>query len=298
MSNEIEDTEPKPRTIEFPSMVLDMPAAEYHAREEISKHGLDVFSELPARFKYERENPEETTAAMRFGSLVHLAVLEPELFESSVAFIPEDAPRKPSDLQRNAKKPSPETAAAVEWWDNFLARIAGKEIITPTEHAELCGIRDAIHAHPVASKLLALPGHVEPSLFWTDAETGIACRSRMDKVIPKHRIIIDLKTCVDASQTKFSKDCANFRYDVQSAIYPDAAQAVLGGEDWRFLFIAVEKSAPYFVAVYEADEVMRFAGREKYRSELSSYAACVESGKWPAHPDIIAPISLPAWAIR
>ena len=84
---------------------------------------------------------------------------------------------------------------------------------------------------------------------------------------------------------------------MQSAIYPDAASAVLGDDDWRFIFIVVEKKKPHFVAVYEADEVMRDLGRVEYRLDLATYAECVRSSKWPGYTDLITPISLPLYMI-
>lgn len=287
------------REIAYPSMILDMPACEYHKRdEEISKHGLDLVAQSPARYKYSRDNPGEPTAAMRFGTLLHTAILEPELFEDSVAFVPEDAPNKPPEKYRTAKKPSPETLAAFTWWDNFLARIAGKEIVTFDELQQIRAMRDAVHSHPAAAKLLGLPGHIEPSLFWKDETTGQAMRMRADKILTEHRIIIDLKSCEDAGEEAFSKACAKFKYDVQSAVYPEGAKAVIGGDDWKFVFIAVEKKAPHLVAVYEADEVMRFTGTGKAQAWLATYAECQNSGEWPGYSSSIQKISLPAWALK
>lgn len=286
------------RKAEYPSMILDMPAAEYHARRsEISKHGLDQLTVCPAKYKYNLDNPSEPTAAMRIGSLLHLSILEPEEFLKVVAFQPEDAPRKPSQAQRDAKNPSPESLASIAWWDNFYAEVAGKEIVTPDEFTMLRGMGDAVRRHPAAGVLLKKEGWTEASFFWIDPETGAKCRSRMDRVIPELRLILDIKTAEEASAAKFSRACGNFRYGVQSAIYPDAASAVLGDDDWRFIFIVVEKKKPHFVAVYEADEVMRDLGRVEYRLDLATYAECVRSSKWPGYTDLITPISLPLYMI-
>ena len=284
------------RPVEYPSMVLDMPAAEYHARRsEISKHGLDQLTVCPAKYKHNLDNPSEPTAAMRIGSLLHLSILEPAEFKRVTAFVPEDAPRKPSQAQRDAKNPSPESVASITWWDNFYAEVAGKEIVTPDEYEMLTGMGKAVREHPAASVLLAKEGWTEACFFWIDADTGAKCRARMDRVIPELRLILDIKTAEEASAAKFSRACGNFRYGVQSAIYPDAAQAVLGGDDWRFLFIVVEKRKPHFVAVYEADEMMRDLGRAEYQLDLAKYQECVRSNNWPGYTDTIEPISLPSW---
>lgn len=284
------------RPVKYPSMILDMSAAEYHARQsEISKHGLDQLTICPAKYKYNLDNPSDPTAAMRIGSLLHLSILEPDEFKATVALQPQDAPRKPSQAQRDAKNPSPETIASITWWDNYYAEVAGKEIVTPDEYEMLTGMGDAVRAHPAAGVLLKKEGWTEACFFWIDPETGAKCRARMDRVIPELRLILDIKTAEEASAAKFSRACGNFRYGVQSAVYPDAAEAVLGDNDWRFIFIVVEKKKPHFVAVYEADEMMRDLGRAEYQLDLVKYSECVASGKWPGYTDLITPISLPAW---
>lgn len=284
------------RPVSYPSMILDMPAAEYHARRsEISKHGIDQLTVCPAKYKHNLDNPSEPTAAMRIGSLLHLSILEPDEFKRVTAFVPADAPRKPSQAQRDAKNPSPESVASITWWDNFYSEIVGKEIVTVEEYASLSGMGEAVRSHPVASALLKKEGWTEACFFWIDPETGAKCRARMDRVIPELRLILDIKTAEEASAAKFSRACGNYRYGVQSAIYPDAAQAVLGDNDWRFIFIVVEKKKPHFVAVYEADEMMRDLGQAEYRLDLAKYQECVTSGKWPGYTETIEPIFLPAW---
>lgn len=284
------------RKIPYPSMVPDMPAAEYHSRRsEISKHGLDQLTICPAKYKYGIDNPGEPTAANRIGSLLHLSILEPEEFLKVTAFVPVDAPRKPSQAQRDAKNPSAESVASITWWDNFYAEVVGKEIVTPDEYEMLRGMGDAVRSHPVASVLLKKEGWTEAAFFWIDPETGAKCRARMDRVIPELRLILDIKTAEEASPDKFSRACGTYRYGVQSAIYPDAAQAVLGDDDWRFLFIVVEKKKPHFVAVYEADAMMRDLGQVEYRLDLAKYQECIRSGVWPGYTETIELIGLPAW---
>jgi len=107
-------------------IIPNLPAADYHARPEISKHGLDDFHRCPAWFKYRRENPHETTPALRWGSIVDEAVFTPAEFAANSVVLPADAPSRPTERSRKAKKPSEETIRAVEFWDKFDAENAGK----------------------------------------------------------------------------------------------------------------------------------------------------------------------------
>jgi hypothetical protein len=64
----------------------------------------------------------------------------------------------------------------------------------------------------------------------------------------------------------------------------------------HFVFIAVEKTAPYAVGVYCLDAASIAVGRERNMKHLDLFEACHTSGKWPAYSSEIETISLPAWA--
>ena len=62
-----------------------------------------------------------------------------------------------------------------------------------------------------------------------------------------------------------------------------------------FVFVAVEKQPPYGVAVYELSPEDITVGRAMYRQDLHTYAACQDANKWPAYPEDIRLLELPAW---
>ena len=64
----------------------------------------------------------------------------------------------------------------------------------------------------------------------------------------------------------------------------------------RFLFICVEKTAPYCVAVYELDEDSLTLARSGLEKLLVRWAECEAEDHWPAYPEGIQSLSLPAWA--
>ena len=53
----------------------------------------------------------------------------------------------------------------------------------PDDYDEALLIRDAVHADPVARVLLE-GARRELSIFWTDEETGVECRARLDAPAP------------------------------------------------------------------------------------------------------------------
>ncbi len=63
-----------------------------------------------------------------------------------------------------------------------------------------------------------------------------------------------------------------------------------------FVFIAVEKTPPYAVALYELDAEAVDLGRALARRDLARYANARDFGVWPGYPDAVQSLSLPKWA--
>ncbi|MGA0841051.1 MAG: PD-(D/E)XK nuclease-like domain-containing protein, partial [Pseudomonadales bacterium] len=58
---------------------------------------------------------------------------------------------------------------------------------------------------------------------------------------------VDLKTTVDARE--FERSVFTFGYDIQAAFYTEVAK-VIDGKSRKFIWIVVEKDAPYGVQIY------------------------------------------------
>jgi exodeoxyribonuclease VIII len=260
---------------------LDLESSKYHSRPEISAHGLHLIDKAPAYYRFAQDHPKEDHDAYRFGRLVHLAVLEPEKWDSSVIV------SEGFDRRTKAGK------AAAEL---FEAQSAGKEICTPAENAIIQRITDNVYNHPSAGKLLGEIGNVEPSLFYTQKDTGVKCRARPDFILHKG-IIVDLKTSQSADAGTFTRDAINYRYHVQAAMYLDAARSCeLKAE--AFVFIAVEKKAPYLVQVFEASDEFIDAGRHEMLQNLMAYKDCVAANNWPGYSTEVETLNLPKWYVR
>ena len=212
---------------------------------------------------------------MWWGSVVHTAILEPLLFQKKFACAS-------PDLKRTAKKA----------WTEF-EESSGKEALTFEEVETLLAMAKSINAHKAASKIIA--GQIEASIFWQDEDTGVLCRCRPDVINKSIGMLVDLKTCSSANPTSFSKDAYNFRYHVQAAFYLDGCKAN-GIEVDNFVFVCVEKTAPYLVAVYAADQAMIELGRATYKANLETYKRCLHEDNWPGYSESIEILSLPTYA--
>ena len=257
---------------------------EYHTGDGVSKSDLDLLHTCPAKYRYRKDNPEEIeTPALLFGSMVHKLILEPEDFETEFAVAPE------CDLRTKAGK-------AI--FEEFAAKAGNRKIIAAADFETAKAMRDAVMAHPKASKLMT-GGETETSYYWIDDRTGVLCKCRPDKVNMNY--IIDLKTTEDASCEGFSRSMYNYRYHVQAAWYLKGYEAVTGEKPAGFVFVAVEKKPPHEVAIYITNDVTLDLGAKEAAADLDVYAACAASGNWYGYggeTNDVMTIDLPAWAIK
>ena len=248
--------------------------ADYHADPAVSASHLHAVAASPyhywSRFINPDRPPSVQTAAMKLGSLTHCAVLEPDQLASRYGIAP--------DRRTNAGKAA---VAAME--------AAGIEAVTAPEMEQAMAMAASVRSHQAAAALLR-DGKAEQSFWFDDIATGLRCKCRPDWYTGS--TIVDLKTTVDASPKGFAKSVAQWRYHVQQSHY------LAGTFAERFVFIAVEKSYPYAVGVYELDaDAVQFGDYER-RNNLQTIADCRAISEWPGYGNTIQPLSLPKWALN
>lgn len=266
-----------------PGVYDDMPADVYHADPvpggSLSCSGAKKLlpPSCPAKFRYEREHPPETTRTFEFGHVAHKMVLG---VGPQVVVI---------DAENYRTKAAQEQQAE--------ARAAGHIPLLRAEHDEVLAMADALRAHPVAAALLSDGGHPESSLFWRDEPAGIMRRCRLDwRPAPKtgRTIGVDYKTAISADEDAFAKAAMNYGYHQQAPWYCDGLKALgLADDDAQFLFIVQEKTAPYLVNIVQLDATAMRIGRLLNRRAVNVYAKCTANDEWPSYSDDVAHISLP-----
>lgn len=262
---------------------------DYHANGALSNSMLSRLKKSPAHLKHYLENPEPPTPAMITGTIVHTCVLEPDIFEVNFVRGPEG--------DRRTKAVKAEYAALEE------QGIHRECILSPAAYDQCVGIRDAIYHHPIASQLL-LPGYgvtTEVSMFWETA--GVQCRGRADALPPEDgkypHVIADLKTCVSAEESDFSRAAYNFGYYRQSSFYLNGFACI---EDipmptrTDFIIVAIEKTAPYACQVFMLDDDALDLGHHEVGSLLNIYKQCQDSDEWGAYPQEVMSLALPGYA--
>ncbi len=253
---------------------------EYHATSALNKSGIVHLAKSPSHYKWNKDNPDPPTPAMKTGSALHLSVFEPDEYKKQVRVAPAVDKR---------------TKAGKALWAGFERGAQGKIIIPAKDEDVIKNMKNAVLRNETAAALLA-DGIAELSGFWVH-ETGVMCKLRSDW-ITGNKIVVDLKSCLDASYKAFQKAVANLYYHWQAAFYLDGLTKLTGEEHLVFLFICVEKTAPYGVAVYQLDRESINAARRQMTPIIDQYAMCKAKGYWPGYVDEIQTLALPRWAIN
>lgn len=277
-------------------LVEGMPLEEYLAVDALSATGLKLLARSPWHFKNRIET--DPTPAMLRGTLAHCAVLEPDAMASRYVVMPEDAPRRPSRLQWEAKNPSPESKAAMAWWTRFQEDNVGRDLVPHVDYLVCQQQLEAIKAEPELAALLRA-GRGEVSVFWIDSATGVYCKARPDWLPPAdgNRITpLDLKTCADESPNGFGRAAARLRYDLQAAHYTAGIEAVTKLKVEKFAFGAVSNKPPVLAVPYSLTDEIREQGAEERRELMERLVWCQRENRWPAYGDGFQQLDFPAYA--
>lgn len=260
------------------SGIHDLTMDAYQRSEGVSKSMLDKLAHpfTPAHLRAYLDEPRpEPTEAMKYGSILHAALLEPDTIAGAFSIKPEGLDGRTKDGKA------------------WIAEQGGKPIITQEQATAIDRSVANLWKHPQAKRYLGA-ADFERSLFAKD-EHGTLRKGRLD-ILPKAgNVILDLKTCESAARQDFEKAIENYRYFVQASYYVDLCQ-LLGIDRSRFVFICVEKKPPYLVAMHSMDLYDMEAGRELYKRDLAVYRQCKASGDWYGYPETIETIGRPAWA--
>lgn len=275
----------------------DLTNEQYHASPGVSKSGLwTIYTQTPAHYKFaEREHKPQ----FDIGTAAHYALLQPELLETKVV-------EGPPDRRGN------------RWIDaQNQADAHGLILLTAGDYATAMRLRDA-GARNTTLLDVQRGAVVEHSGFAQDPETGTLLRCRPDAYNPRLGLIADLKSAAEAGPIKFGKAASDFGYHMQEAFYTDVWEAAshtpekVTTFDGRhvcveaFVFIVIEKKAPFCVACYELRPAAVEEGRQAYKRALRMYAQCEERERlgmppalaWPGYSSEIQELDIPRWGYR
>ena len=280
--------------------IHQIPEDDYHSLTAISRSDLKLYDRSPAHYYAARLDPnrveKEPTPALIAGRILHCAILEPKEFNSRFVVVPEDAPRKPSVTQRNAKSPSEGTIRSILYWDEIDQQHSDKKVIKYDDQVKYKANADSVRSHPELKGFMQ-NALTEQTFIARDPETGVLLRCRPDMVVTinNYNVAIDVKSSEDARPGPFGRACYNYGYFLQDAFYRDVIEWSGWGKIDLFLFAAFEKEPPYALRLYQSSEDAISRARSSYRASLNLAAQCLESGVWPSYDTDIEVLDYPAW---
>ena len=205
---------------------LDVTNADYHSDVEfLSSSAFKLLHKDPQSFyrKYilkERETVSNQ-AALNFGTVAHLMLLEPHLMEESVAVF-DGGPIKRGKA-----------------YDEFIRNNEGKIVLSLTEKQKLDALKAAFEAHPNGPQLLA---GCEFEYTLCGEINGIKVKCRADAINIERGIIVDVKTTgYGGDKDAFGITLNDLYYDLSAALYCEIAKQVYG-KPFDFYFIVLSKS--------------------------------------------------------
>ena len=251
---------------------------EYHGEKEYeSSTNLRHSLISPKKYLHGKTALQVPTKAMEEGTAVHTFFLENNKFHEEYIFRPEEL---------NAR-----TKEGKEWMkDN-----KGKKILSYEWKENLELMNESIMNSP-AKIIYNNDNYSELSYFWDDLY-GIKGKCRPDCLSLNYRFVLDLKTTQDASPKGFQKSIGQFGYHIQASWYLRGLRK-LGVKIDEFLFLAIEKTAPFCVGVYRADKEMLEEGDKKIEEALHLISECKENDMYLDYTPEIQNISLPPWMVN
>lgn len=259
--------------------IYNLSSEAYHQGPGISRSGLMEFKRSPYHYWYKYLNsdykPEPVTQAQIIGNALHTLILEPNEFEKRYFVIPEF-----NKVTKEGK----------ECWLKIKSDLGKKETLSAHQYQTLQHMAASLKKNKLAIQLIE-NAEIEQSLYWTDPDTGILCKCRPD--ILRNNLVCDLKTAQNGSPRSFQYAAFDYGYYIQAAMVREAIKQLKQKIIKDFLFLVIEKSAPYAISIYQLDEASLNKGYQEFKILLAHYKQCLETNDWPAYT--IQEISLPRY---
>lgn len=268
------------------AQMVDMDVREYHTDwTRMNFSSLKHIKKSPKKYIYELSRAQSGESDIkdhyRIGQAAHLAILEPEEFKRRFLAMPDFGPMQSSKnraLRDEWIASQPKDSIVLAWDELDLVTGMINEIAKETGH-------------------LFKKGKFEQTIHFTDQDTGIKCRARLDMITEGSNgpLIVDLKTTKDNDAESFSRDMARFMTHMQMAFYADAVSQVIK-RSVDVALVTVEKEPPFDVTVDIMSEEDIELGRQWYKWALGIYGMCLKQGRWPGKAGgNIRQIKLPKW---
>jgi hypothetical protein len=232
--------------------------------------------------------------AMALGTNAHLAVLQPQEWarRTGIPKIP-----RPDGARKSAKARTRERCLWEDWQkavqrrEELMRQIPDRVDVSLAEYGQVQQLAAAIWSHDEAAVLLSAPGTPEHTLIWREPRHGLLIKCRLDRYTELELVhtygtkldpgpaVVDIKTSRDLRPRPFWRSVVQHGYDIQDALYSDAAAALLGQQP-NYYIVAAQTDPIRRRAVFRlgADELSQ--GRARYLELLDEYVRRRDEDDW------------------
>jgi hypothetical protein len=208
---------------------------------------------------------------MAKGTLIHIALLEPERLKDAVI----------TDAKKNTKK-----------YKQIALENKGRLIVKKSDYEKIKGIKESFYANSQAQDLMN-GCQFELSAQWEHPTIG-QCKARFDALATDGSYFIDLKTCSDIDPQSVGRQFVNMGYDIQYGWYRSGNEAINGKRATVYQF-NIETSAPYDFTIDKVYPESCELGLSKAVEIATKYRDCERSGEFGGVRSHISMMQLPEW---
>ncbi|WNO47609.1 capsid maturation protease [Escherichia phage ES] len=301
----------------------------YHEEQDhISGSSLaEILATSPAKWKFKQRN--NSSAALKFGTLSHCMMLEREVFDSTYMRATDfdeveglitsqtalSAALKKVGVSGTSGKGYNELVEMmykcgedwpvkwlIEQQESAHALISGKELVAAKDYDKVIQMREVLTNIPAYDSVINSPSaQKELSIFGEILGCGVKVRLDHVDVVDGIVYITDYKTTSDASPRGFGKSAYDHGYLCKMALQRDLfVKAFNEKRKVVVRLLAQEKTEPYLPMSYTlTDEQLRI-GRLQYCEALSIYKNCKETNMWPGYSNGATEqeLMIPEWVIN
>lgn len=245
---------------------------EYTKITALNYSGMKELLRSPLHYKSSLTRPQDESKALRVGSMVHLAVLQPDLWGNYI---------QGPECDRRTKE-------GKEMYAAFLGALKPTQIMTDRdEHELVTNVSESVHT--LLENIGVKFQHTE--LMLTAEYAGVPLKCSLD-AIGDDGYIYDIKTCEDASPEAFKRNVYNYKYYLQAYVYSFILEAVTGQRTKGFRFIATEKEDPYCSAIYDLGVEFQTKAIKDFEQCINLYKLCSGLDAWPGYNHQVVTLDL------
>ena len=259
---------------------------EYNAIPALRATELKIFARSAAHYQAYKQKPKEETESLRWGKLVHLRCLQPDVYRKNKVIAPK--------FDRRTKEGKMASAA-------FEASLLPESVIvTEDEDKKLREIRTSFWEY-LKFKRNLWDSITEVERAGVATVRGVDCKIKPDMFRFDESLLLqqmwDLKTTQDASESAFIRSIYNYGYHLQAAFYAVVAEEITGFAFDKFTFLAIEVEPPFAIREFELSETAMHHAKSVVYQKLEYFACCQQMDLWEAYPATKIAVETPKWLL-